>query len=67
MSSLVEIDLVVLNKKIFKYFKYNFTILLLSPLGRGVALHLPFIQGCFVPSFDEISPVVLEKKIFKYF
>ena len=36
--------------------------------GRGDSFEqtwLPFIQGCFAPSFVEIAPVVLEKKIFK--
>ena len=56
----------------FWIFSIAFTILLLSPLGRGVALYLnkleiPFIQGCFVLSLDEISVVVLKKKIFQYF
>ena len=32
MPSLVQIGQVVLEKKIFKYFHYNFTFLLLSPL-----------------------------------
>ena len=33
------------------------------PLEKGGALHLPFPQGCFVPSLVEIGPVVLEKKM----
>ena len=34
MQSLVEIGPVVLEKKIFKYFQYNFTFSLLSPLRK---------------------------------
>ena len=34
-KSLVEIGPVVLEKKIFEYFQYSFTFLLLSPLGKG--------------------------------
>ena len=62
----------VLEKKIFKYFQYNFTILLSSPLGEGRGrsfeqIWIPSIQGCFVPSLLEIGLVVLEKKILQYF
>ena len=32
---LVEIVPVVLEKKIFKYFQFNFTFSLLSPFGKG--------------------------------
>mgnify|MGYP003690904595 CR=1 FL=1 len=35
MPSLVETGQVVLEKKILKYFQYNFTISLLSPLEEG--------------------------------
>ena len=60
MPNLVEIVPMVLEKKIFKFYQYIFTILLLSPLGkeRGLAL----MQGYFVLSLVEIGPVVLEKK-----
>ena len=42
MPSLVEIGPVVLEKKILKLRQYVFTLLLLSPLGKG--------QG---PSFEQ--------------
>ena len=61
MQSLVEISPVVLEKKIFKYFQYNFTISLLSPTGeRRVPsfeqIWIPSTQGCFVPSLVQIGP-----------
>ena len=64
----VEIGPLVLEKEIFKYFQYNFTISLLSPLGeeRGPSFKqtwIPSIHGCFVPCLVEIGPVVLEKKL----
>ena len=64
---LVQIGTVILEKKIFKYFQYNFTFSLLSPLGKGYGhsfeqTWIPSFQGCFVPSLVEIGPVVLEKK-----
>ena len=40
VPGLVEVGSVAPRKKIFKYFKYNFTFLLVSPLGKGVALHM---------------------------
>ena len=68
MPSLVEIDPVVLKKKIFKVGQCIFAISLLFPLGKGPGpsfdqTWIPFTQGCFVPSLVEISPVVLEKKM----
>ena len=68
VPSLVEMGLVVLEKKILKYFQYNFTFSLLSSLekGHGPSFEqtwIPSTQGCFVPSFVEIGPVVLEKKL----
>ena len=70
-QNLVEICPVVLKKKIFNNFQYNFTFSLLSPLGKGRGpsfeqIWIPFIQGCFVPSLVEIGPVVLEKRIFLF-
>ena len=72
MPSLVEIGPVVLEKKIFKYFHYNFSISLLSPLGKGhdpsfEQTLTPFTKGCSVQSLVEIGPGVLEKKIFLIF
>ena len=63
MPSLVEIDPVVLEKKIF--FKCSQRILvisLLSPLGKGWGptfgqTRIPLTQGCFVPSLVEIDQV----------
>ena len=68
MPSLVEICPVVLEKKIFKYFQYNLTFSLLSPLGKGrdpslEETWIPPTQVCFVPSLVEIGPVVLEKRL----
>ena len=65
MPSLVEIGPAVLEKKIFKCCQCNFTILQLSPLGKGNGPsfeqnRIPFTQGCFVPSLVKIGPVVLE-------
>jgi hypothetical protein len=72
VPSLVEFGLVVLEKKILKYFLCIFTLLLLSPLTEErrpsfQQTWIPSPQGWFVPSLVEIGPVVLEKKIFKYF
>ena len=55
-------------EKISKFRQCIFTILLLSPLGKGYGptfeeTWIPFTQGCFVPSF---GPVFLERKIFKF-
>ena len=59
VPSLVESGTVVLEKKIFKYFDYNLTFLLLSSLvkGHGPSFEqtwIPSTQGCFVPSLVEI-------------
>ena len=67
-TKLLEIDPVVLEKKIFfKCHQCIFTIFLLSFLRKCLKPSIwtnlkPFTQGCVVP---KISPVVLEKKIFK--
>ena len=66
MSTLVDISLVVLKKKISKLDKCTFFILLLSPLEQG---HGPlfeqtlitFTQDCFVQSLVEIGLVILER------
>ena len=62
-----EIDPVVLEKKIFKFRQYIFTLLLLSHRGKGRGSSfeqtwIPFTYGCFVRSLVEIGPVVLAKK-----
>ena len=64
LSSLVEIGLVVLEKKIFKFRQSIFAISSLSRslLGKGGPF-IPFNQGYFVPSLVESGPVILEKKI----
>ena len=54
LPSLVQIGQTVLEKKIFKYFQYNFTILPLCPLGERLGpsfkqTWISFTQGCFVP------------------
>ena len=60
----------VLEKKILIYFSNNFffTILLLSPLGKGLGLSfekngIPSTLGCVVLNLFEIGQVVLEKKL----
>ena len=68
LNKLNEISPVVLDKKILKYFQYNFIFSLLSPLweGRGPSFEQTFIpstQGCFVPSLVQIGQTVLEKKL----
>ena len=45
MPSLVEIGPVVLEKKIFKSCQFIFIISQLSPLWKGVALHLNKVDG----------------------
>ena len=60
MPSLDEICPVVLEKKIFKCVYYNFTILLLSPLGEGCGSsfeqnRIPCTHGCYMPSLVEIG------------
>ena len=52
-----------LKTKILKYFQYNLTILILSPLGERLDPSLeqtwiPSTQGCFVPSKVEICFIV---------
>jgi hypothetical protein len=47
MPSLIEIGLLVLEKKIFKYFQCIFTLLLLSPLEQG---HSPSFEQFRIPS-----------------
>ena len=69
MPSLVEIGLMVLEKKIFKSCQFNFFYFpIISPLGMEWSFiwtdFVPFSRGYFVPSLVEIGPVVLEK-IFK--
>ena len=66
LPSLVEIDPVVLEKKILKVCQCIFAISLLTPLGkgRGPSFEQTWIlitQGCFVPGLVKIGPVVLEK------
>ena len=68
-ANLVEIGPVhvVLEKMIFVFCQYIFTLSLLSPLGKGcgtsfVQIWIPFTKKCFVSSLVEIGPVVLEKK-----
>ena len=67
MPSLVEIGPVVLDKKIFFYFVYVFSLFRnYLPLEKGLALHLNKLESssprdalcCLV----EIGPVVPEKK-----
>ena len=62
--SFVEIGLVVLEKKIFKFRKYILLFHNYLPLEKGCdpsfeQTWIPFTQGCFVPSLVEIGPVVL--------
>jgi hypothetical protein len=65
-----EFGQLVLEKKIFRHIKCNFTLSLLYPLGQWlstsfVQTEIPFTQGWSVPSLVKIGPVVLEK-IFKW-
>ena len=65
MPSLVEIDSVVLEKKVvfFKFCQFIFANYLHGK-GRGTSFEqtgIPFTQGCFVLSLVEIGPVVLRK------
>ena len=69
VPSLVEIGLVVLEKKILKMRQCIFAISLLSPLGKEQRpsfeqTWIPYIQGCIESSLVEIGPVVLQKKNF---
>ena len=57
------------KERILKYFQYNFTISLLSPLWEGFypsfeQTWISSTQRSFVPCLVEIGPVVLENKIF---
>ena len=59
MPGFVEIGPLVRGKKVLNFimnFHYYLTF------QNGVALHLNFSQGCFVPSLVQIGPVVLEKE-----
>ena len=72
MPSLVEIGLVVLEKKTFKFLQYIFILFLLFPLGNGRGSSfeqtwISFNQGCFSPGLVEIGPVVFEKKMWKVY
>ena len=54
------------NLKIIKFRQCTFTILYLSPFGKGGGgsfeqTWILFTQGCFVPSLVEIGSLVLEK------
>ena len=65
---MVEIGLIILEKKIFEICQCIFIILLFSPLEKGQAtsfeqIKIPFNQGCFVPRSIKIGSVVLEKKM----
>ena len=68
VAGLVEADLVVLEKKIFKFRQRIFAFSLLYPFGKGQGpsfeqTSILFTQGGFVPSLIEIGPMVLEKKM----
>ena len=67
-----EIDPVVLEKKIFKFRQYIFTLLLLSHRGKGRGSSfeqtwIPFTYGCFLRSLVEIGPVVLARRFLNIF
>ena len=69
-AEFVEIGLVVLEEKIFKFHQCIFPISLLSSLGDRhdpsfEQTQIPFSQQFFVTSLVKIDPVVLDKKIFK--
>ena len=54
------------RRRRFLVFRYNFNILLLSPLGKGCGpsfgqTWIPSTKGCFVPCLAWIGPVVLKK------
>ena len=68
VPSLVEINPLVIVKKILKYRQCIFVISLLSFLGYGRGLSLeqtwiPLTQGCSVQSLVENTSVVLKKRI----
>ena len=61
---LVKIVPMVLEKQILKFRKYNFTLSLLSSLGKvwGPSFEQTWIPLILVPKLVEIGTVVLEKK-----
>ena len=67
VPSLIEIGQIVWEQRIFKFWQYIFTILLLSPrrIGWGLShwINLNHLHPS-MPSLAEIGPVVLEEKIF---
>ena len=68
---LTKDDLCQVSLKLTSFVNVFFTILLLSPHGKGLApsfeqAWIPFTQKCFVQSLSLIGPVVLAKKIFKF-
>ena len=67
MPRLIAIDPLILEKKIFKFRQYIFTLLFLFPLSKGfgplfVQIWIPTTQGCFVPCLVDIGQVDLEKR-----
>ena len=56
MPSLVLIGPVILEKKIFKYFQFNFTISLLSPLGKGHGPSFPLHSKMLCAKFGSNWP-----------
>ena len=61
---LIEIGLVVIEKKIFLISQFRNYFPLKKRGGPSFEqTWIPSNQGCFVPSFVEIGPVVLEQKI----
>ena len=71
MTSLVEIDLMVLQKKSFRLFHFISAFSYLSPLGKGrgpsfIQTWIFFAQEFFVHNLAEIGQVVLEIKILKF-
>mgnify|MGYP003686116863 CR=1 FL=1 len=71
VPSLVEISLVVQERKIFKFCQCIFCyFVIISPWKRaGLSFEqnwIPFTQGCLVPSLVENSLVVQEKKVFNF-
>ena len=66
MQSLVEINPVILEKKILKAHQSILVISKLSLFGKktvGLQIEISFNQGCFVLKLIEIDPVILEKKM----
>ena len=58
LPSLIEIGLLVLEKKNFKNFQCIFTLLLLSPLGDGQSLHLNKLES--PPPKNDLCQVCLK-------